>query len=121
MAQIRTGRLASTLSKENRLITTGVLGWIRHPWYAGAFCLLAARPLNAASLTSNIVLFSYLIIGARLEERRLVGEFGDAYRRYRAQVPMFVPWTLGRAVLGKRSGNRNKESPLSPTDTRGRL
>ncbi len=95
IAQIRSGRTARTLSKENRLVTTGVLSWVRHPWYTGVFCLLAARPLNPVSLTSNGVLFVYLIVGARLEEQRLVQAFGDAYRRYQARVPMFIPWTLG--------------------------
>lgn len=95
IAQIRSGRTARTLSSGSDLVTTGVLAWVRHPWYTGVFFLLAARPLTPVSLTSNLVLFVYLIIGTMLEERRVVGEFGDAYRDYQARVPMFIPWTLG--------------------------
>jgi protein-S-isoprenylcysteine O-methyltransferase Ste14 len=27
-----------------------------------------------------------------LEERALVADFGDEYRRYQRRAPMFVPW-----------------------------
>ena len=96
--QIRTGRSERTLSKDNHLVTAGVLKWVRHPWYTGVLCLLAARPLTPVSLTSDVVLFAYVIIGTKLEEQRLVGEFGDAYRRYQARVPMYIPWSLGGAL-----------------------
>lgn len=38
-----------------------------------------------------------LLIGERLEERRLVALYGDAYRTYSERVATFVPWT-GRSV-----------------------
>jgi protein-S-isoprenylcysteine O-methyltransferase Ste14 len=37
------------------------------------------------------VLSVYIIIGCILEERKLLAEFGDAYRQYQRQVPMLVP------------------------------
>lgn len=36
-------------------------------------------------------LSAYLVIGALLEERRLVAEFGDAYRRYQEKVSIGFP------------------------------
>jgi protein-S-isoprenylcysteine O-methyltransferase Ste14 len=33
----------------------------------------------------------YVLIGVWFEERDLVRHFGDAYRRYRKEVPMLVP------------------------------
>ncbi len=99
LQQIRAGRSAVTLSAGNDLIEDGVLRWVRHPWYTGVFCLLAARPLNAASLTSGAVMLGYVVVGAHLEERRLVRTLGEAYRRYQREVPMFLPWTLGGRLL----------------------
>jgi hypothetical protein len=31
------------------------------------------------------------VIGTFLEERKLVREFGDRYRKYQAEVSMFIP------------------------------
>jgi len=38
----------------------------------------------------------YLYVGTFFEERRLVHEFGDAYREYQRQVPRLIPapWSL---------------------------
>jgi protein-S-isoprenylcysteine O-methyltransferase Ste14 len=38
----------------------------------------------------------YVLVGARLEERDLVRDFGDEYRGYQNRVPMLLPWR-GRA------------------------
>jgi protein-S-isoprenylcysteine O-methyltransferase Ste14 len=35
---------------------------------------------------------AYIIVGILLEERDLIGLFGDDYRRYRQRVSMLVPW-----------------------------
>jgi protein-S-isoprenylcysteine O-methyltransferase Ste14 len=42
------------------------------------------------------VLTIYLVVGAILEERKLVAEFGEAYREYQGKVPMFVPAKAGK-------------------------
>jgi protein-S-isoprenylcysteine O-methyltransferase Ste14 len=38
------------------------------------------------------VLSLYLVIGAFLEERKLLKEFGDDYRLYKNRVSMLFPW-----------------------------
>lgn len=72
----------------------GILGIIRHPWYLAAGILIWASDLGFAELIRNIILDSYLIIGAFLEEKKLVLELGDKYRAYQRQVPMFIPYKL---------------------------
>jgi hypothetical protein len=54
--------------------------------------------LNAAAITVQVVLSAYLIVGTRLEKRKLVIEFGDEYRRYQDRVSMFIPlkWLTAR-------------------------
>ncbi|OHB24789.1 MAG: hypothetical protein A2X84_02065 [Desulfuromonadaceae bacterium GWC2_58_13] len=79
-------------AKEPVLVTGGVLGLVRHPWYLAALLVLWARDQNAPTLVSSVVLSAYLMAGALLEERRLVNRFGRRYADYRARVPMLVPW-----------------------------
>lgn len=88
------------LTEAGGLDASGILGVIRHPWYAAAILIIWARPLDMAVLVTNAVLTTYLVIGTVLEERKLVTVFGDEYRRYQKKVPMFIPG-------GKGSVNRN--------------
>ena len=72
----------------------GILGIIRHPWYLAAGILIWSTDLGIAELVRNIILDSYLMIGAFLEERKLLLELGDKYREYQRQVPMFIPYKV---------------------------
>ncbi|MRR16983.1 MAG: isoprenylcysteine carboxylmethyltransferase family protein [Deltaproteobacteria bacterium] len=80
------------------IVSTGILGLIRHPFYSGALLLIWAQDLDGVHLMVNIILTVYVIIGTRLEERKLILEFGDEYIVYRRQVSMFFPW---RWIMGK--------------------
>jgi protein-S-isoprenylcysteine O-methyltransferase Ste14 len=97
ISQLR-GSSRGGLASRGGLDSRGVLGVIRHPWYAGVVLLLWARDLDAASLVVSSVLTAYVLVGTLLEERKLVHEFGDAYRDYQRRVSMFVPlqWLRSR-------------------------
>jgi protein-S-isoprenylcysteine O-methyltransferase Ste14 len=97
ISQLR-GSSSGGLASRGGLDSRGVLGVIRHPWYAGVVLLLWARDLDAASLVVSSVLTAYVLVGTLLEERKLVHEFGDAYRDYQRRVSMFVPlqWLRSR-------------------------
>ncbi|MFP3982969.1 MAG: methyltransferase family protein [Desulfurivibrionaceae bacterium] len=91
--QIREGEDYRGIGDRGGLKTDGILGVIRHPWYLGGILIIWARPLDTAALVTNIILTSYLIIGAFLEERKLIITFGSQYRRYQSRVSMlFFPW-----------------------------
>jgi protein-S-isoprenylcysteine O-methyltransferase Ste14 len=65
---------------------------MRHPLYTGGIILIWLTPLMTVNtLTLNIIVTLYLIIGARFEESRLLHEFGQAYADYQRQVPMLIP------------------------------
>jgi len=81
------------------LDTSGVLGLIRHPWYSGVFLLVWAHDISLSELIINLILSAYLVIGAFLEERKLIVEFGDRYREYQRQVSMFFPMKWLKAKL----------------------
>ncbi|TCK19171.1 protein-S-isoprenylcysteine O-methyltransferase Ste14 [Thiogranum longum] len=65
--------------------------FVRHPWYFYGLVILWTREMNAALLISAIVITLYLVIGSRLEERKLVRCYGEAYRAYQRQVPALIP------------------------------
>jgi methanethiol S-methyltransferase len=48
--------------------------------------------VTADRLLFNVLWTGWIWIGAILEERDLVREFGDVYQRYQKAVPMLVPW-----------------------------
>ena len=97
--QIRKESARSAMTASGDLDESGVLGLVRHPWYVAVFILIWTGDLNVAAITVNLVLSAYLVVGTLLEERKLVLEFGDEYRRYQDRVSMFIPlkWlTAGR-------------------------
>lgn len=65
--------------------------WVRHPWYFLGLVIVWTREMNAALLVSAVLLTFYLVVGSRLEDRKLIALYGDAYRRYRNRVPGLVP------------------------------
>jgi methanethiol S-methyltransferase len=74
--------------------------FVRHPWYSFSLVIVWTRDMNQAMLVSAIAITTYFVIGSRYEERKLIAEHGETYRRYRERVPGLVPlpWKfLGRA------------------------
>jgi len=71
----------------------GPYRWVRHPLYACILALFWLRPeMMADGLLLSILWSGWIVVGTVLEERDLVADFGDAYRRYQREVPMLVPW-----------------------------
>ncbi len=97
------GESGTGLGAHGRLDVRGILGVVRHPWYAGTLLLIWARDLDLSALVSNLVLTVYVVVGTLLEERKLVAEFGEAYREHKRRVSMLVPlkWLAARVWLSR--------------------
>lgn len=65
--------------------------YVRHPWYFFGLVLLWTRDMNATTLLSSVFITLYLMIGSRLEEKKLLVYHGGTYRRYMARVPGLIP------------------------------
>lgn len=81
---------------------------VRHPQYSLAVIFLLATP----TVSVNYALFAllsvfYFVLGAYIEESRLGTTFGDDYRRYQIEVPLFVPRLVNLRPRSQASGKNN--------------
>lgn len=74
-----------------RLGITWIHRHVRHPWYFYGLLLLWSRDMDAAWLVMSLSISLYLWVGVRLEDAKLVEEFGEAYAEYRRRVPGLIP------------------------------
>ena len=92
LRQLRGRSSCVGLSETCGLNTGGILGVMRHPWYAGGMMIIWARELDLSAIITNVILTGYLIVGTVLEERKLSLEFPEAYKEYQQRVSMFFPF-----------------------------
>ena len=96
-AMVRLGSRFSpvaALQRGHTLETRGIYGVVRHPGYLGAWLCDLGIVLafgSAPALLLPLAMAIAIALRVRGEERLLAGQFGDAYRTYRARVGGFVP------------------------------
>jgi len=82
-------------SKDGSLTTIGPYSIVRNPLYAGSFLgvngIGLAIRLPALSIALLILFLALYPAVVAKEEKRLEELFGDAYRRYRAATPCWIP------------------------------
>jgi len=85
--------------REHQLATTGPYARVRHPQYLGFILIMLGFLLQWPTLLTLVmfpVLVAMYVRLARSEEREALATFGEAYARYMAETPGFVP-RLGHA------------------------
>lgn len=81
--------------QENRLATDGLYGLVRHPQYTGLFIGLFGEgvvhwPTIFSAILFPVIVIAYTLLAYR-EERHMLEQFGEKYRIYQRNVPMFFP------------------------------
>jgi protein-S-isoprenylcysteine O-methyltransferase Ste14 len=99
--------------RHRSLATSGPYGYVRHPQYAGFILVMLGFLVQWPTLLT-LAMFPVLAVMyvrlARAEEQEAIAEFGDAYRKYMAEVPGFIPsWN-------RLSGGSVRE-PAKPDET----
>lgn len=89
------GKQAKTDSA-NEIKKQGLLGVMRHPMYLALIIYLWSQTHRMCDVVANTILTIYVIIGTKLEEDKLILEFGDSYIAYQHEVPMLIPFTKAR-------------------------
>jgi protein-S-isoprenylcysteine O-methyltransferase Ste14 len=99
-------RLLYEAQRRWALATTGPYAHVRHPQYVGFILIMFGFLLQWPTLLTAVMfpalVWMYLRL-ARREEIEALAAFGDAYDRYAARVPGFVP-RFGSAISGRAQG-----------------
>jgi methanethiol S-methyltransferase len=91
-------------SPSSQLMIAGIHRFIRHPLYLGTFMAIWGLWLlfpTLSLLIADIVITGYTLYAIKLEEEKLVAEFGDDYRTYQKTVPKLLPKFAYRNISGK--------------------
>jgi len=94
-------RLTGREAPEQEFRTPFLYRYVRHPLYLGFILAFWAAPvMTAGHLLFAIGGTGYILVGIWFEERDLVHQFGETYRRYRRQVGMLLPSRRSDAESG---------------------
>ena len=78
--------------EDGELVVGGLYRWVRHPLYTAGLVFIWLTPLMTVNLLALYLGFSfYIVVGAWIEERKLLAEFGPAYANYRQRTSFLVP------------------------------
>lgn len=82
--------------KTKNLVVSGPYKNTRNPMLFGTFLLYLAFALFINSITSVVLvsaIFVFMLtVVVKMEEKRLLKDFGNQYEEYRKKVSMFIPW-----------------------------
>ena len=85
---------SSKANSKNELLITGLHHFVRHPLYLGTFIFIWGFFIFYPTLSILIavsIITTYTLIAIPIEEKKLIAEFGEAYKNYKSKVPVIIP------------------------------
>ncbi len=79
---------------EQKLVTTGMHGRVRHPLYVGHLLMMTGWTVGSGLAACFVLLAFAVVTGVfmiRLEEKELEHRFGEEFREYKKRVPVLLP------------------------------
>jgi protein-S-isoprenylcysteine O-methyltransferase Ste14 len=86
-----------TIKQDHVLVRNGPYRYVRHPIYSGLLLMALATAVHAGTVVALFVAllcFAMFHVKARIEEKWMTEEFGDAYRDYMREVKALVPGVI---------------------------
>ena len=86
-----------TVKHDHELVRDGPYALVRHPIYTGMLLALVGTTLAIGKWRAlpGLALFAAALLRKlMIEERFLSEQFGEAYARYRAEVPALIPFVV---------------------------
>jgi len=78
-------------SADEPLILSPMHRFVRHPWYFLGLLFIWSRDMNMGWFITCSWATLYMLVGSRLEEKKLISEYGEVYSRYCNKVPGLIP------------------------------
>ena len=82
--------------KTENLVVSGPYKNTRNPMLFGTFLIYLAFALYINSITSIVLVIAIFVfmltVVVKMEEKRLLNDFGNQYEEYRRKVSKFIPW-----------------------------
>ena len=86
-----------TVKDGHELVRSGPYAWVRHPIYTGMLLALIGTAMAIGrwrALAGFALLAAGLIYKIGVEEKFMREQFGEAYARYRTEVPALIPFLV---------------------------
>ncbi|HHX51439.1 MAG TPA: isoprenylcysteine carboxylmethyltransferase family protein, partial [Clostridia bacterium] len=81
--------------EDQKLITSGIYGMVRHPLYLSGLLILAGTNIYFGSKwawVGTVAAMVIILVRIPLEEKKLIKRFSQEYISYRRHTKRILPW-----------------------------
>ncbi len=88
---------------KGEIVTSGLYAYVRHPQYSGLFLVMIGMiiqwPTIITALMFPVLIYVYYRLSKR-EEAEMLASFGERYKQYIENTPMFMPRFTRKTLPG---------------------